>query len=72
MNEKIKIQKEKAKVHAQATQEIYDDIHCTLKEKFQVESRAKLQQITQKLKANFEEKVREIEGQSKLSLQKEK
>lgn len=57
LTEKYKLQKDKAKIHAVATQEIYDDITATLKEKFSIESRAKLQDITSKLKKSFEEKV---------------
>lgn len=72
LNEKCKLQKEKAKSHAQATQEIYDDISATLKEKYHIESKAKLQEITAKLKRSLEEKVRDLENQQKLILSKEK
>ena len=66
------MQKEKAKTHALATQEIYDDITATLKEKYHIESKAKLQEITAKLKKSLEEKVRELENQQKSILSKEK
>jgi len=62
-NERAKIQKEKVRNHAQATQEIYEEINKTLKEKYQVETRAKLTDITSKLKRSFAEKVKQLENQ---------
>ena len=63
-NEKAKIQQEKARNHAQATQEIYDDINKTLKEKYSVEMKAKLNEISTKLKKSFEDKFKLLENQA--------
>ena len=68
LNEKAKIQRDKAKNHAQATQELYEDIYKTLKEKLVVESKAKLSEITSKLKQSFEQRVNQIERQQHLSI----
>ena len=38
--EKERAQQERVRLHAQTTQDLYDDIHKTLKEKFQVEQKA--------------------------------
>ena len=51
---------------------MYDDISKTLREKYQLESKIKLQEITSKLKKAFEEKVSSVETQSQAKLQKEK
>ena len=49
-------------MHAQTTQDLYDDIHKSLKEKFQLEQKAKLAEVTNKLKKSFEEKVAQLEN----------
>ena len=49
-------------MHAQTTQDLYDDIHKTLKEKFLLEQKAKLAEVTNKLKKSFEEKVAELDN----------
>jgi hypothetical protein len=60
LNEKAKIQQEKAKSHAQATQQIYDDIFATLKEKFMLESKLKVQDISKQMKSSMEAKLKEL------------
>ena len=61
-NEREKAQEDRVRMHAQTTQDLYDDIHKTLKEKFQLEQKAKLAEITNKLKKSLEEKVAQLEN----------
>ena len=53
----LKFNEEKIKTHAMTTQEIYDDIYNTLHDKFRIEQKAKLTEITTRLKKSFEDKV---------------
>lgn len=61
-NERAKLQAEKVRSHAQATQELYDEINRTLHQKYMTETKAKLNAISQKLKQNFDEKIRELDA----------
>jgi len=62
INEREKAQQDRVRMHAQTTQDLYDDIHKTLKEKFQLGQKAKLAEITNKLKKSFEEKVAQLDN----------
>lgn len=70
--EKERAQQDRVRLHAQTTQDLYDDIHKTLKEKFQVEQKAKLTEITTKLKKSFEEKVAQLENSKEKDLAMER
>lgn len=52
---KVDFQQEKIKQHALTTEEIYKDIYSVLEDKFKAEQRAKLTEITNKLKNSFED-----------------
>ena len=71
-NERAKIQAERVRSHAQATQELYDEINRTLHQKYAAETKAKLNTISLKLKKNFDEKVRELDASKEVADQKEK
>lgn len=58
----LQSKEEKIKAHAMTTQEIYDDIYNTLHEKFRIEQKAKLTEITTRLKKSFEDKVSQLEN----------
>lgn len=57
---KVDFQQEKIKQHALTTEEIYKDIYNVLEEKFKVEQKAKLTEITSRLKTSFEEQVTQM------------
>jgi len=60
--QKATAEQDRIKSHACATQELYDDIHKTLKDKFKLEQKQKLTDITEKLHKNLEEKVKLIQN----------
>lgn len=60
LSEKAKMQQEKAKNHAEATQQLYDEIHATLKEKFTLDSKCKVQEISKQMRESMEAKLKEL------------
>jgi len=62
------VQQERVRTHAQTTQDLYDDIHKSLKDKFQLEQKARLAEITTKLKKSFESKIAELENSKEKDL----
>ena len=70
--QKATTEQDRIKSHAYATQELYDDIHRTLKEKFKSEQKQKLAEVTEKLHQNLEEKVKQIQNQHEKELAKER
>jgi len=62
-NDRAKIQQEKVRNHAQATQVLYDDINLTLEQKYAAQTKAKLNTISEKLKANFSDKIKQLDQQ---------
>ena len=70
--ERAKLQHDRIRNHAQTTQELYDDIHKTLKEKFLLEQKAKLGEITAKLTRSFQDKISKIENIKEKELAQER
>ena len=71
-NEKARLQAERIRTHAQATQELYEEINRTLHQKYMAEAKAKLNNISQKLQKNFNEKIKELDAQREAADQREK
>lgn len=71
-NERAQLQLDRIRNHAQTTQELYDDIHRTLKEKFTLEQKAKLGEITGKLTKSFQEKILKLENIKEKELAQER
>ena len=61
INEKAKVHHSKAKDHADQTQQLYDEIYQTLKQKFQLESKMKIQEVSKEMKKALEDNVGELQ-----------
>lgn len=55
------MQLDKAKGHAEATQQLYDEIMSTLKEKFTIDQKIKMAEITKQMRTSLEEKIKELQ-----------